>query len=103
MHLKATNAVSAFWACAPNTFSKNSEATVVPDSKMSDFEAALRGSRLGIVFVESAYVHVRKVCNICEDVQRGRNPERERSGDLEGTHWILDVIHDVVHVLPSCI
>ena len=40
-HLKATNTVSALCACTPNTFSKNSEATVVPDSKISVFEDAL--------------------------------------------------------------
>lgn len=40
-HLKATNTVSAFCACTPNTLSKNSEATVVSDSKISILEDAL--------------------------------------------------------------
>ena len=40
-HLSATNTVSAFCACAPNTFLKNKLATVTPELWISSFVAAL--------------------------------------------------------------
>ena len=40
-YLKATKTVSAFCAFFPNTLSKNREATVVPEFRMSAFEDAL--------------------------------------------------------------
>ena len=47
--------------------------------------------------------HVRKVCNIGEDVQRGRDTESKWSSNLEGAHWILDLVENVVCILPSVI
>ena len=41
-HLNATKTVSACCVWVPKTFLKNKEATVVPDSRMSFFEVALR-------------------------------------------------------------
>jgi hypothetical protein len=40
-YLKATKTVSAFCAFVPNTLSKNRDATVVPDFRMSAFDDAL--------------------------------------------------------------
>ena len=40
-HLKATKTVSAFCAFVPNTLSKNRDATVVPEFRMSAFDDAL--------------------------------------------------------------
>ena len=40
-HLSATNTVSAFCACAPNTLRKNRLATVTPELCISSFVAAL--------------------------------------------------------------
>jgi hypothetical protein len=47
--------------------------------------------------------HVRKVCNIGEDVQCGRDSKSKRSSNLEGAHWIPDFIENVVRILPSVI
>ena len=43
-------------------------------------------------FLKFIWRNLRKVCNICEDVQRGRDSQSKRSGNLEGTHRIPDLI-----------
>ena len=40
-YLKATKTVSAFCAFVPNTFSKNRDATIDPEFRMSAFDDAL--------------------------------------------------------------
>ena len=47
--------------------------------------------------------HVRKVCNIGENVQCGRDSKSKRSSNLERAHWIPDLIEYIVRVLPSVI
>ena len=47
--------------------------------------------------------HVRKVCNIGEDVQCGRDSKSKRPSNLEGANWIPDLIENVVRILPSVI
>lgn len=47
--------------------------------------------------------HVREVCNIGEDVQGGRDSKSKRPSNLEGANWILDLVENVVRVLPSVI
>ena len=47
--------------------------------------------------------NLRKVCNVGEDVQRGRDSKSKRPSNLEGTHRIPDIIQDVVRILPSII
>ena len=47
--------------------------------------------------------HIRKVCNIGEDVQCSRDSKSKRSSNLEGAHWIPDFIENVVRILPSVI
>jgi hypothetical protein len=59
--------------------------------------------RLGNSHWLTGKVHVRKVRDVSQDVQRGRDSKSERSGDLKRSHWILDVIEHIIHVLPSII
>ena len=58
---------------------------------------------LGSSFLGYIWGHVRKVCNIGEDVQCGRNSKSKRSGNHKDTNWIPDLIEDIVHILPSVI
>ena len=47
--------------------------------------------------------HIRKVRNVGKDVQRRRDPESKRSSDLKRSYGVLDIVEDVIHVLPSAI
>jgi hypothetical protein len=72
---------------------------------MSVFEDALYiyHSNSGRPSLRCMRGHVRKVCNIGEDVQCGRDSKSKRSSNLEGAHWIPDFIENVVRILPSVI
>ena len=48
-------------------------------------------------------VYAREECHVSENVQCSRDSKSKRSSNLESAHWILDIIENVVRVLPSVI
>ena len=100
--LNATKTDNARWACFPNTFLKNRDATVTPDSMISSLVAALRGATVNALnSVREVAIHVREVCNVGEEVENRGNAKSKRAGDPECSDGILDLVHDLVDGGPA--
>jgi len=48
-------------------------------------------------------MNIREVCDIGENIQCRCDPKSERTGNLDCTYGIFDLIEDVVRILPSTI